>query len=345
MEQLFDLKDFGIDSLSIKSDEIKPQANDSLEYLKGISHKLTIKDKPIIDYFFEINNIPIYRYPQYYCSPIWNDAYNSYKWRYMIINHGGLNYLVFLRIIGVMYHEQYVALSYDILCENPEKADIPSVVNILKTIDCIKKMETITDGDDWDNVNFYNDESLRLNNYKRNKVKYLMDNGIKCVVFYNNVPLSILNGIIELYDAFMQNRFKFNIKHLKRYFELSLNKGFPVFVFMYQDKVIGLRLCSNDFGNAYYIHEAKDISGFPLDVIALQYTNSDMDFAVEIKKFFGAFTESYPQTYLFDKCGVSGVFYDGIITKKKQGLFEHKNRFYKKMIKYKLVDINEYGQN
>ena len=342
MDSLFSFDNF-VNFSSISLDKLKvPSGIDSKEYLKKISKKIGLESKDIFDYFFAKNNVPICRYPQYYCSPIWNECYNNYKWRYMVINYKECNYLIVFRIVGVMFHEQYIALSYDILSDKYDVDGKQEVVDVLKRISCIKKAEIIVESDDYDALNFYNTCAPIPNNYKRNKINKLSMLGVKCLVYYNNIPNNVLQGVRYLYEKFSESRFKFNIKRQERYMKLQLEKGTPVFVFMYKDSVLGIKICSMDIGNSFFVHATKDISGLPIEIIKRDFLYNNDEMALLIKKFFGYFAEDKLQTYLFDNHHADAIFFDGLIENKKTGLFDYKQRHYKKTIKYKLIDICDY---
>lgn len=341
MDDIFGVKSI-VNSLAVEVKDLSRNENNmDIEYIKSISRKIDMDAKPVFDYFFGINNIPVERYPQYYCSPIWNAAYNNYKWRYIIIAHNDCKYLVMLRIVGVMYHEQYVALSYDVLSDTPTKADINSIIGFLRKIQCIKKVETITNGDDWDAVNFYNTELPKVKNYKKKKVEILKTIGVYVAVI-NCVPSNeMLHNIDGLYNWFEMIRFKFNRKRQDKYMYLLRSLNTPFFVSYYKGRVIGVKFASNDFGNSIYCHASKNISPFSVEKISEYTKERDLNKCLLIKKYLGVFEEQEMNRYFLES-GYDAVFNDGIITKSENGLFEHKKEHYKNMIKYKLIDINDY---
>lgn len=314
----------------------------SKEYVKSISRKIDLSAKPVFDYFFDINGVPTEHYPQYYCSPVWNECYNNYKWRYMVVNDGVCNYLVFLRIVGVMYHEQYVALSYDILSDNPQKANIQGIIELLKGMSCIKKAEIVTDWDDWDNVNFYNTETKKIKNRKARNIAAMEDAGVTMHVFYRVIPKDVDDKIRDLYKVFAESRFTFNEKRQRKSVDVALSTGMPVFVFMYKGKVIGIRVVSNDFGNSVYCHASKNISAFSSEEISKYLEESDIDICAVIHKYLGVLEEQKMNKYLLEEKHYDAVFSDGIIEKSTKGLFEHKREHYANMVRYKLIDINDY---
>ena len=104
----------------------------------------------------------------------------------------------------------------------------------------------------------------------------------------------------------------------------------------------GYKICSMDIGNSFFVHATKDISGLPIEIIKRDFLYNNDEMALLIKKFFGYFAEDKLQTYLFDNHHADAIFFDGLIENKKTGLFDYKQRHYKKTIKYKLIDICDY---
>ena len=329
-----------INSCAIDISKIRCDFNnvcDSKEYLKSISKKIDISVKPIFDFFFEINNIPIERYPQYYCSPIWNECYNNYKWRYIIINDGVCNYLVFLRIVGIMYHDQYFTLSYDILSDEPQKSNIKNLIEIFKKNPCIKKAEVIVNGDDWDNINFYNTQTPQTTKYKNKKISLLYNIGVDAIKL-KKIPNHFSNKLEKMYEVFKKERFDFDKKRQDKYMRLVEKTGY-VFLFTYKNIPIGIKIVSNDFGKTIYIHASKDISGFKLETVSEYIKENDLNKCKLIKKFLGVLEEQYVNYCLFND-GYKCVYNDGFVGDKN--LLSHKSEHYKNFIKYKLIDINDY---
>jgi hypothetical protein len=156
------------------------------------------------------------------------------------------------------------------------------------------------------------------------------------------MPPHVFNGIQELYDTYSLERFKFDRRSHDTYMHIALERGLPVFVFTYSGRVIGIKLCSDDWGGTFSIHASKDISTFPVDVIAEKITNGDTIFAKRIKCFLGFLCEWYTNKYLFDNYHIKAVYYDGLFEKANKGLVEHKREFYKKIIGYKFINIEDY---
>lgn len=337
---LFDNKtdiSYVLSDMAVDLDVFKDKDNDTNDALKRLSRKIDLDAKQVFDYFFERNAVPVSEMPQYYCSPIWNSAYNSYKWRYMVVVYNGVFFLVFLRIVGVMYHQQYFSLSYRVLSSSGNRRETLAVEKTLCSLKSIKSFETIVDEDDWDCINFYNDTMPTANNWKVNHANALVGIGLNATVHIGNIPSHLLVGIRNLYEFVRKEHFDFNISRQDKYMNTVLKLGVtPVFVFTFNGKVVGIKIVSNDFSNVVYIHSAKDVSSLSIETIALNYACGDVNVARDLKRFLGTYEERFVNDYLLNKMGFCAVFNDGLIDKAEKGLYEHKAEHYKKTIRYKI---------
>lgn len=340
IEDLIDM--IAVDMSVLSENKALYSEQESYDALKNITKRLSLDVKPVIDAFLDKNNIGIEEMPQYYCSPLWGDVCSNFKWRYVVIRDNANYTLVMFRVIGLYSTQRYFAVSYRPLCLDATKP-LSRVIEWLKNVKCIKKI-AIIDNEDYEEVNFYNDCLPKLDSWKLKKAKALIDDGISVEVYTNtpSVPSSVLHGIQELYDIYSVERFRFDRRTHDKYLRIALERRLPVFVFMYNKRVIGIKLCSDDWVGTFSIHAAKDISTFPVEVIAEKITDGDAVFAKRIKCFLGFLCEWYINKYLFDNYHCKAVFYDGLFEKSKKGLVEHKRIFYKKIIGYKFINIEDY---
>lgn len=346
MDSLFENNiDFLLQPLSVDIGEFRFKRTNSLEWLKSNTHKITVGSKMIFDYFFKINSVTVDAMPQYHASPYWGEVTNNYKMRFLIIKDKQIYHLVLLRIIGIMYHEQYVCVTYNVLSSNG-KVSTDTIMPLLRNIDCIKKVERIVDKDtDWDNCNFYcTPENITNISTKRRtqmtRAFKLLDKGVKAVAL-KSLNSELVSQCNDLFGMFVEYRFKFNKKVNAKMVELvSKDNIDTIIVFSYNNKIIGIQVACNDFLDVASIHVAKDISSFPIDVIATNYTNNDYELAKEIRNYLGILREEYTKRHCLGVLKFPAVYIDGAHGDKNKYLI-HKRKHYDKCIYYKMVDINE----
>ena len=239
-----------------------------------------------------------------------------------------------------MYHQQYFSLPYHILSSDGSASSTIPVVGVLKEMSCIKTYERVTYGDDWDFINFYNDTMPTANNWKVNRANALVELGLSATAYTERIPSSLFRGIHDLYELVRSEHFDFNVSRQDKYMASVLEQGVtPVILFTFLDKVVGVKIVSNDFLNVAYIHSAKDISPLSVETIAKFYTDGDVTVARNLKKFLGTYEERFTNDCLLNNMGFDAVFNDGLIDKTEKGLYEHKAEHYKKTIKYKIEKI------
>lgn len=345
-QNLFGLFDIIKDN-AIKSDELFIKNNQNFEWVKKNSKRIDINSKPIFDFFFNVNNIPINEIPQYYTSCYWGQATSNYKLRYMLIEHQDNIFLVMLRIVGIMFHSQYFSISYKVLCNNANISGNKVVIPFFKNFERVKTYEVIcTENDNWDNCNFYVTKSYKRKKRQRKHYRHaneLLSNGVKIVIVDKTNIKAVSYEANNLYKYFIENRFKFNTKTANRMLDLCINKDCGIaFAFYYNDKLIGIEILSKDYKNAYFLHCGKNITSFSLEKI-VAYTQCDIVIAKKIKDYLGCLSSEYIKDYLFEHYLCDAIFVDGVHGDKSQLI--HKQSWYDNAIYYKINQIKDYGNN
>lgn len=347
MDGLFDMDlRWQLDGLAVSVDELVMAKNDTNEWLKSASHRITLDAKRIFNAFFEANRVQPSLMPQYYCSPYWCDATSNFKWRFMVVSKGTDYFLVFLRLVGIMYHQQYFSLSYDVLSLKGLKFSAWMVRETLKTMNVVKSVETVYDGtiDDCTNVNYYCDrESVGvMNKNRRNKYRRalaLRDVGLTVRRFSLREKKGALADTAALYDVFQSGRFAFNRRSADKLLVTALNdSSCIVYGFYFNNVLVGVQMATNDFLRCVYIHFAKDVTALDVATIA-RYVCCDAATAQRLKNFLGTFEEEYVKEDILVKGNYDALFVDGFIADNPDPMIMHKRGFYPKQVFYKIEKL------
>lgn len=347
MDGLFDMDlRWQIDGLAVSIDELVVGKNDTNEWLKSASHKITLGAKRIFDVFFKANNVQPSEMPQYYCSPYWCDATSNFKWRFMIVSTDNDYFLVFLRLVGIMYHQQYFSISYNVLSLKGFKHAAWMVRETIKTMNVVKSVETVYDGtiEDCTNVNYYCDrENVGvMNKNRRNKYRRalaLRDSGLTVRRFSLKEKKEALADTSALYDVFQSGRFGFNRRSADKLLVTALNDASShVYGFYYNNVLVGVQMATNDFLRCVYIHFAKDITALDVETIA-KYVGCDVTMAQRLKNFLGTFEEEYVKEDILVNKHYDALFVDGFIADNPDPMIMHKRGFYPKQVFYKIEKL------
>ena len=335
-----------ITSLSVDSENLVRPSNDNNEWLKDVSHKINLAAKPIFDQFFDANDVQPSEMPQYYCSPFWGDATGNFKWRFMIVGCGDDYFLVFLRLVGIMYHQQYFSVSYNVLSLKGDKRAANALLETIGRMNSIKSIEKVYEGtiDDCDNVNYYCDrESVGvLNKNRRNKYRRalaLRDVGLTVRRFTLKEKNNALADTSALYEVFKKERFDFNVRAANKLLTTALSVGgCCAYGFYFNDVLVGVQIVTNDFRRCAYIHFAKDVTSLSVECIA-KYVGVDAVLAQKLKNFLGTFEEEYLKENILVNEHYDALFVDGFHSENPNAMVMHKQGFYPKQVFYKITKV------
>ena len=333
--------------MAVNLNVFRDKENDTNEALKKLSRKIDLDAKPIFDYFFEKHLIPVNEMPQYYCSPFWAGATGNFKWRYTIIVNEGTFFLVFLRLVGIMYHQQYFSLPYRILSSDCSASSVIPVVGVLRQMSCIKTYERIsldTDLKNCDNANFYVERAdvgvmthNRRNKYRR--AMTLCSMGVEIIHYERQDMARAAMDAGRLYEEFRSHRFAFNARSAQNLLVMALNRrDCFVYGFYFRERLIGIQIATCDFRRCVYVHFAKDITALPLDVIRT-YADASEDEARRLKNFLGTLEEETLKTQILVNYNYDALFVDGFIADNPDPMVTHKSGYYPKQILYKIERI------
>lgn len=343
---LFHFDDLIYDLEYVPLEELRSCVGD-IDWVKSHSKKINLMSRDVIAFFEKQNNLTVERCPQYYCSPYWGEATKNYKWRYMIVGVKERRFLVFLRLVGIMYDQQYFSLSYEILSSDGNKDKIEDVTKAVCNLPCIKSVETISDKNNEEcvHVNYYCDKknALSMNKNRRNKYKRslsLFDYGLR-VMLVNNANFEDFEKKAEmLYGTFIKKRFSFNVNSARNMLKMAIDNPNDCYVygFYINDVLIGTQMACNDFMNSISVHFAKDITSFDVESIS-EYVGVDRVIAQRIKNFFGTYEECFLKEKFLVEKEYDAVFVDGYRIENSSSMSIHKNGFYPKKVSYKIIKV------
>lgn len=332
-----------LSDIAVDLDVFKDKDNDTNDALKRLSRKIDVDAKPVFDYFFDRNSVPVREMPQYYCSPFWAGATGNFKWRYTVIAYRGAFFLVFLRLVGIMYHQQYFSLPYRVLSSDGSAADALYVQQTICDMDSVKTVERIVDTDvaNADNANFYaeRDDVGVMTHNRRNKYRRalaLRDMGVEIVRFAYSDVQRALEDSARLYEEFRVHRFGFNGRSAHNLLVTAIGRDdCLVYGFYFHDRLVGIQIATCDFRRCVYVHFAKDITALPLDVIQ-DYASANEDEARRLKNFLGTLEEETLKEEILFNEHYDALFVDGFIADNPDPMVRHKSGFYPKCIYYKI---------
>ena len=336
-----------LENTSVDLSVLRDAENGTIEALKHLSHRIDLNAKPVFDYFFEKNNIAVDRMPQYYCSPYWGEATKNYKWRYMIVGVGERRFLVFLRLVGIMYNQRHFSLSYEILSSDGKECGIDDVTKAICNLPCVKSVEKISDKNDKEcaNVNYYcdKDNALLMNKNCRNKYRRslsLLDCGLRVISVNNANFVDFKKKAETLYDTFTKKRFPFDVNSARNMLKMAISNPNDCYVygFYINDVLIGVQMACNDFMKNISVHFAKDITSFDVESIS-EYVGVDRVIAQRIKNFFGTYEECFLKEKFLVEKEYDAIFVDGYFADNPSSMIIHKESFYPKKVIYKIIKV------